>query len=186
MRILLDTCSLNPIGVKNNKEELTNLNTFLKSKSAQLCILHVNFDERYKGKKSIYKKLRDMTDHYARNGLEIHQNMSEIFIPGITKKGTAKTATAFQLILYEELRELIEKCERFEKPSDNLDRDAIIGVSSLNYDIFITSNRCLEKSLNSVIEKNESKIEHIPEIAYREPKYEEILDEIKLQLGKEH
>jgi hypothetical protein len=184
MRILLDTCSLNAIPI--DKDKLKSLNSLLTPKSAQFCLLHVTFNERYK-KEDIYANLKDLGKHYTDNGLIIHVNLSEIYLKGITIKGTARKASDFQMQLFKELENLVKDCESSNKKDVNIKRDTIIGVSSLNYDVFITSDKCLKVSLDYLIQKNIKKLKEkgtIPKTAYRKPEYQEIVDEIKLQLEK--
>lgn len=72
------------------------------------------------------------------------------------------------------LRQEIERCVGEKKKDDlNIARDALIALSSLNHDYFITADRCLFKSWKIIIESNEGnkkaleKEYKIPEIIQR-------------------
>ena len=187
MRILLETSSVNALS-GCHKEQFIELTDRLRSKGAQLCVLFTTLGERYareNGKKDYNRMLRRTVDHFTLKGLELRITQSELFIPGITTKGMAKETSPFCSQLFYELTELIEKCEKPKnpnKPIDNIQRDAIIGVSSLCYDFFITSDYCLNKSLDKIIKKYRNKLPNIPINSYRCPKKENILDEINKHL----
>ena len=181
MRILLDTSSLNSLkGCPKN--ELNKLTKKMREKNVRLCTLFNSMEERNAredGVKDYQSMLRNMTE-FAYQDLELTISRSELNIPDITTKGLGKETTPFEIKLFKELKNIIKECENNKgnkKTCKNLKIDSIIGVSSLKYDIFITSDDCLKRSLDKLIKKYENEIPSPETYLVRSDK-NDVLDEI--------
>ena len=91
------------------------------------------------------------------NGIVIHVEATKEIVLDISRFNLAKFGDEELGKLDDELRKEIDACERAKgtiKHSLNIARDALIAVSSLGHDFFITCDKCLSQSWNKVIGKH--------------------------------
>ena len=60
--------------------------------------------------------------------------------------------------------------EKKPKSGSNVAKDALIALSSLNHDFFITADRCLFRSWKKVVEFNEGNERTLEQNGYKLPK----------------
>ncbi len=181
MSLLIDTGALNVLQ-GNDGRVLSDLNNKITDSDSQLCVTHVQVDERYASFEEYNSKLSKMVEDFSEKGLSLHIKMTEITVFGVSRFGTSKLGSESQSDLFNELKKLIAECEKWKKTEENVFRDSIIGISALNYDAFITTDICLSKSMKSLIICHQDQIENPPKIIRRNPKLGNIREEIEIQL----
>jgi len=178
-RILLDTNMLNALS-GCTETELSNLNKDLKSNGCELCVTHIQVDERYAWTQCYETKVEKLIQDIINKGLNISTICTNIAVVGFSRVDLAKIG-GFENNFYKELLECLNKCEK-GKTQENITRDAIIGTSSLECDVFITGDANLKKELIFLLNKYSEKLKKTPTVVRRNPRKDNILNEIKCQI----
>jgi len=130
---------------------------------------HIKFHEPIKKKhekkvQSYQQKIDEALKTLKSKGITVRIEATKIPVTGIARAGYVRTASKEIGKLYDELRKEIDKCmkskgnlrwlSKTEKERVlNIARDAVIAVSSIGHDFFITCDRCLSESWKKVIGK---------------------------------
>lgn len=193
-KFFLDTNSLNAL-TGLDKAGFSLLRTRLEESNAELCVTHIQVDERYTKEPSDYQqKIDKALEVLERNGIEIRKTMRTLttkgLVIGISRVGFSMI---FDAKIDDELRREIKKCDDEREKHKNMDkearklniaRDSLIAISSLDHDYFITSDKCLFQSWLKLVEGNAEnrgileKSHKIPKIIYVEPFPQAVLKEI--------
>ncbi len=143
---------------------------------------HIKFHEPVKGlheKKvqSYQQKIDEALKTLKNKGIVVHIEPTKAFVLGVSRLGHGALGSEDIGKIYDELRKVIEECERAKgkiKTLLNIACDAVIAVSSIDHDFFITTDRCLSDSWYKIIDKHKTlnKQFKIPKIVYarRSPK----------------
>jgi predicted nucleic acid-binding protein len=161
------------------------LKTLIETSNLRLSITHVQVDEIANGvsfRGDIEKAHAKKVSHYQqkinialesleKKGIAIQVEPTEIIVTGIWRLGFGKISSEELGNIYDELRDEIRKCEEAKgrtKPLLNIARDAVIAVSSMRHDFFVTTDSCLYDSLCQVIEKHKTEQEKLkfPKVFY--------------------
>ena len=152
-KFYLDTNAL--ILLSGLNEDLSELSKHISENHVELSIGHVQIDEEVSGdnfNQNFEKALRKLRTYEITVNLE----PTVIAIFDVSRFDLCKFGSKDLGKIYDELRTEIECCERKKpKPKLNIARDAIIALSSLNHDYFITADECLLKSWRKVVENNQ-------------------------------
>ena len=184
-KFFLDTNSLIALAGLQG-EELRLFVTHLRKTKAELCISHVQIDETYSKEFPTYhEKITMALRRISEKGIEISplRPTTELVI-GISRIGYAKLSDEEFSKIDDSLRSELRKCMGKRAEDMNLARDALIALSSLDCDYFITSDRYLHKSWLKVIVRNDenrkilSQTHKIPEIVYARPTLQKLSQEI--------
>lgn len=137
------------------KSSLPELSKYIVENHVELCTGQVQIDESVTEggfNEKIEKATRKLKAHDIVVSLEpTIETVVDVSRIGFSKIGSDKLGK-----IDDELRSEIECCEgNNRKSKSNLARDALIALSSLNHDYFITSDECLFKSWKKVIETNQ-------------------------------
>jgi hypothetical protein len=164
-KIFLDTNALIFLsGLKGQK--LEEFRKGFNTKNAELVITTVQVDEKRKRKKdekyqeAIDKAIATLKD----NGIQVKVETTNIGVLGISRLGYFSFATPDISNIYDELDKKVAECEKTKGKSKdplNIKRDAVIGVSPLEYSFLITTDKCLNKSFNQVMEEQKKVVEKV-------------------------
>jgi hypothetical protein len=159
--------------------DLAILSGALAGNKIALCMSHVQIDEQNCQEFSDYRlKIEDALRKFTERGIEIIVEPTNEVVWDVSRFDLARFGSEELSKIDKALRKEIEKCERKkDKTVSNIAKDALIALSSLNHDFFVTADSCLFRSWKIVIESNEENrkaIEQqykIPEIIHlRKPK----------------
>jgi len=129
-----------------------------KSSNSKLSTTHVQVDEKHpKELKNYYQKINRALKSLRQKGIVVHVEATREVVFDVSRFNLAKFGDKELGKLDDELRKEIDACERAKgtiKPPLNIARDALIAVSSLDHDFFVTCDKCLSQSWNKVIGKH--------------------------------
>lgn len=150
-------------------DDLPELRNYVFENHAEICTGQVQIDENIT-EGDFSEKIERATRKLKAHGIVVNLEPTIIAVVGISRFGFCKFGSDELGKIYDELRSEIEICEgKNPKPKLNIARDAIIALSSLNHDYFITADECLMKSWEKVIENNQEN-KTILQKAYSIPK----------------
>lgn len=149
---------------------------------------HIKFHEsaikKYEKEVQTYQQKIDMTLKSLRDkGINVCLEDTKMAVAGASRVGYAVFSSEEIGKLYDELRKEIDICEKAKGKTKhllNIVCDAVIAVSSLDHDFFVTTDRCLSESWNKIIGKHETLGQQfkIPEIIYAERSPEDVANRI--------
>lgn len=190
VKFFLDTGAL--IALAGLKEpDLQNLKNRMKAGNLELNTTHVQTDEitaHIKFHEKVTKKHEKRVATYQQKidraleslkskGIEVHFELAKMGAWGVMRWGYFKWGGKETGKLYDDLRKEIGRCEEAKgtiKPLLNIACDAVIAVSSLDHDFFITCDKCLFNSWHKVIVKHPKLKQRfkVPKVIYtrRNPK----------------
>lgn len=200
-KFFLDTNSLNAL-TGLDKAGFSILRTRLEESNTELCVTHIQVDERYNKEPPDYQqKIDKALEILERNDIEIRKTARALttkgLVIGISRVGFSTISGDDLGKIDDELRREIKKCNdewgKHKNMSEkakvlNIARDSLIAITSLNYDYFITSDKCLFESWLKVVEENAEnkrileKTYKIPKIIYIEPFPQAVLKGILTQI----
>jgi hypothetical protein len=160
-------------GLSSN--DLSILSRAIAENKIRLCMSHVQIDEQRNQESSNYQnEIKETLKKLSEKGVNIIIEPTNEIILSVSRLGYAKFGSKKLGEIDKALRQEIERCVGEKKKNDlNIARDALIALSSLNHDYFITADRCLFKSWKTIIESNEEnkkaleKEYKVPEIIQR-------------------
>lgn len=175
-KFFLDTSALIRLSCLEGRK-LEEFRTRFNSINAELIVTHVAVDEatfglKFKeevseGGKEVqeYKEKIDNALQALRSkGIRVKVETTNISIWGISRFGFSSFATQDIGKVYDELWKEIDACEKAKGKSKdplNVKRDAVIGVSPLEYSFLITTDQCLCDSFNEITKKHKDLIERV-------------------------
>lgn len=200
-KFFLDTSALIRLSRLEGKK-LEEFRARFGSKNAELVITHVAVDEATHGLKFGEKagkgdrrvsEYREKIDKALRaletKGIPVRVESTNIFVIGISRFGFGSFATKDIEEVYEKLWRKIEDCEKAKGRSKdplNIKRDAVIGISPLEYSFLVTTDQCFCDSFNEVAEKNKNLIKRVmtPKAKRADRSPEGVADRILEVFGK--
>jgi predicted nucleic acid-binding protein len=140
-------------------------NNFLKlsreiaKREISIYISHVQIDEQYNREFSDYqRKIREALKKFSEHCIEIIVKPTTQLVWDVSRWNFARFGSKKLGEIDDFLRQEIEKCMgKKHKGVLNVARDALIALSSLNHDYFITNDECLYKGWKIVVESNKNK-----------------------------
>jgi len=175
-KFFLDTSALIRLSRLEGRE-LEEFRTRFNSINAELIVTHVavdeaTFDLKFEGEISKtgkevqeYKeKIDNALEALRSKGIRVTVETTNITICGISRCGFSSLATQDIGQAYDELWKEIHACEKAKGKSKdplNVKRDAVIGVSPLEYSFLITTDQCLCDSFNEIMKKHKDLIERV-------------------------
>jgi len=153
-------------------DNLSILNREIAEKEIKICVTHVQIDEKYTHELGDYRQnIEKALEKLAKNGINIIVENTIELVLGISRLGYAKLGSEKLGEIDDALRKEIETCMGKKAKGDlNVASDALIALSSLNHDFFITADRCLFKSWKIVIDFNKENKKAIEQHGYKVPK----------------
>ena len=150
----------------------------VEASSSELSITHVQVDEAHEKELEDYQqKIKKALASLTRRGINVRLEATKITVAGVSRADFTRLGDEQISTLYNELRKEIDMCQKTKgKPQSllNIACDAVIAVSSLDHDFFITTDRCLFDSWLKIINKHgRLRQQHkVPKIIYarRSPK----------------
>lgn len=158
-----------------DSNDLSILSRAIVKNKVKLCVSHVQIDEQRNQEFTDYQnKIKETMEKLSEKGINIIVEPTNEVILNVSRFDYARLGSDKLGEIDKALRQEIEKCMGEKKKGDsNIARDALIALSSLNHDYFITADKCLFKSWNIIIESNEKnkkaleKEYKVPEIIQR-------------------
>jgi hypothetical protein len=171
IKFYLDTNALLLLsGLKNCLPELSR---YVVENHVELCTGQVQIDESVT-EGGFNEKIEKATRKLKAHDIVVNLEPTIEAVVGVSRVGFCKIGSDKLGKIDDELGSEIECCEgNNRKSKSNLACDALIALSSLNHDYFITSDECLFKSWKKVIETNQEnkaylqKTYSIPKIIHR-------------------
>lgn len=115
-----------------------------------LCVSHIQVDEKVNHEMPSYQaKVQKAVRVFRELGLETCLELTPVGVYGISRLALARFGREDENALYQRLRQLISECDKAAGKEGDAMRDAIIGVSALDHDLFVTCDRCLYQSFQS-------------------------------------
>jgi len=150
--------------------DLSILSRAMVENKIKLCVSHVQIDEQRNQESTDYQhKIKETFENLSEKGINIIVEPTNEVILDVSRFDYARFGSEKLGEIDKALRHEIEKCMGEKRKSDsNIARDALIALSSLNHDYFITADRCLFNSWKIIIESNEKNKEAL-EKEYRVP-----------------
>jgi hypothetical protein len=193
-KIFLDTCSINALSGLDNTS-FAHLRNLLEESNSELWASHIQVDERYTKNNSEFGQMCEKAfEVFEKHGLKINLGKTKGGFYDISRYDEFTYEDDLSGI-YKELENELKECMKEKgkycsKPFDekaliNNIRDCLIAVTSTDYDYFITSDECLFKSWEKVLQKSENRdvLGRISDTKYVEPNPEKILKLLSDILG---
>jgi len=191
-KIFLDTCSIIALSRLKEKEEFDLLRNRLEECKSGLYVSHIQGDEMHPKELSDFREIyRKAFEKFEKHGIKIHwEEPTRGMIIGVSRIGFCRIFEDDLAEIGEELerenRKCMEERRKFEKNAEqqkivlNLAKDCLIAITSLDYDYFITSDKCLYDSWIKILQrhKTEKILEKTSEVLYAQPSSTMILKEI--------
>ena len=183
VKFFLDTGALIALsGLKGS--DLQIFKTRIEAYNPEIGVTHVQVDEtineKYERKLRNYQQVIDKAlESLTKKGIAVHVEPTKIGAWSISRWDYFKWGGEETGKLYEELRNEIDRCEEAKgktKTLLNIACDAVIAVSSLDHDFFVTCDECLFDSWRNVIDKNRMFRQQfkIPKVIYARPYPKEV------------
>jgi hypothetical protein len=154
------------------KRDLSILREEIVKSDIKLCMSHVQIDEQRNLELDDYQqKIKQGLAKFNQAGIDLNIETTKEVILDISRFDLARFGSEKLGEIDEELRREIRKClgKRF-KGVLNVAKDALIALSSLNHDYFITGDKCLYASWKAVVEFNEKNKKTLEQNGYKIPK----------------
>lgn len=183
MKILLDSSALMAFS-GNTKKDLENLGIKLRKNNVILCGTHIQLDEKYSTITGYNAKLSKLEKETVEKGIPFRLLSTKIVVEGVSKVDLSQIGTDMDSKMFDTLKNFITECEKNRKREVNVIRDAIIGLSSLKFDVLITGDRCLRKGLEFTLKKHRENMDNTPKIIRRTHNPKSIINEIENQFNQ--
>ncbi len=145
--------------------------------NAELVVTHVAVDEAThdlkfreeigehdKEVQEYREKIENALNALRSKGIQVKVETTNIFVVGISRVGFSSLASQDIGKVYDKLWKEIDACEKGKGRSKdplNIKRDAVIGVSPLEYSFLITTDHCLCDSFNKIMRKYKDVVEKV-------------------------
>jgi hypothetical protein len=139
-------------------EDICLLKKHLEENDIKLYFSTMQVDEKVNVTKefaSYQERINAAKKNLSANGIDIRIEPPKIAAQGFARQGFTIESYHECVKIYYEMAEEIEKCEGNKAEKMNVFGDALIAVTSLNHDYFVTGDRCLWKSWQKIIENND-------------------------------
>jgi hypothetical protein len=192
-KIFLGTCSIIALSGLKETEEFDLLRNKLEECKSGLYASHIQGDEIHPKELSDFREIyRKAFEKFENHGIKLHwEEPTRGAIMGVSRMGFCRIFEDDLAEIGEELEREIRKCmeEKGKFNNKNIDekaivlniaRDCLIAITSLDYDYFITSDKCLYESWMKILQKHkpEEKLKKTSEVTYVQLSPEMILKEI--------
>jgi hypothetical protein len=137
----------------------------------KLCISHVQLDEQDKLEYNDYQqKIRQALAKFNQSGITLSIEPTNEVVWGVSRFDLCRFGSDKLGEIDDELRREITRCMgKRSKGVLNVAKDALIALSSLNHDYFITADKCLSLSWKLVVEFNEKNKKALEQDGYKLP-----------------
>ncbi len=185
MKVYLDTSALIALSGLPQSPLQTDFVGICKETGIVFCVSTIQVDEKVDREMPTYgarieKAVRELT----RLGLQTSLEPTGVTVFDATRWDMSKLSGELESGLYRTLVEMIRTCnQEAGKPADST-RDAIIGVSALDHDLFIVCDKCLYESFLAATSGLKNLRDRLPVTILRKPTPEDITKGI-LQHRKE-
>lgn len=175
-KVFLDTSALIRLACLEG-EKLEEFRNRLNSMNAELIVTHVPVDEAthsLKFKKKVGRGEKEVQEYREKiekalqalksKGIQVKVETTNVTVVGISRVGFSSLATPDIGKVYEALWREIAACEKAKGRSKdplNIKRDAVIGVSPLEYSFLITTDQCLSDGFNEIMTKHRDVVQTV-------------------------
>jgi len=144
VRVFLDTSALIPLsGLRGVSIAEVFVKTCQKA-GIVLCVSHIQVDEKVPREMFSYEERIDRAVKILSDmGLKVSLEATPIAVYDTSRYDMSKYGGDVENALYEKLLKLISECDRAMGKNGDATRDAVIGVSALDHDLFIVCDECL-------------------------------------------
>lgn len=151
-----------------------------------LCISHIQVDEKVNREMRDYQTRIDKTVSELGNlGLKTRLEPTTIAVYDTSRLDMSRYGGDDENALYDKLLELISACDQAAGKKGDATRDAIIGVSALDHDLFLVCDGCLFQSFQSATASLNNLQPRLPKTILRRPTTEDVANGI-LEFAKVH
>ena len=186
-KFFLDTCSFIALSGLDENGFCLLTNSLIDGKS-ELFSSHIQAEEKYsKNNSDVRQVFKKAFEKFEKHGIKVNLQNTKGLVIGVSKFGYASFSNDYIKKIYGALKDELKKCmsekgKYDSKPFDkdamlNNSKDCLIAVTSVDYDYFITSDDCLYKSWEMVLQRSENRevLSRIPVAIYVEPNPEKVL-----------
>jgi hypothetical protein len=174
VKVFLDTGALMALSGLAGSAIAGDFVTNCRTARVVLCVSHIQVDEKVDREMRSYearieKAVRDLKDL----GLETLLEPTAIGVYDTSRWGMSSYGGEDEKALYQKLLELITACDREAGKKSGATRDAIIGVSALDHDLFVVCDECLFQSFQSATAGLTNLQARLPRTILRKPSPED-------------
>lgn len=179
MKVFLDTNAVIALGGLPNTPMVNDFVSKCRKAGVVLCVSHIQVNEKLDREIPSYKVRIDKAMLELRNlGLEIVMEPTAVAVFDVSRLDFSKFSGEFESGLYEKLVKLISACDHEKGKKGDATRDAIIGVSALDHDLFVVCDRCLFNSFQSATASLENLGKRFPKAILTKPTPEHVANGI--------
>lgn len=174
MKVFLDTSALIPLsGLRASIADVF-VNTCQKA-GIILCVSHIQVDEKVHREMPSYEERIDRAVKTLSDmGLKISLEPTAIAVYDASRYDMSKYGGDDENALYEKLLKLISECDRAMGKNGDATRDAIIGVSALDHDLFVVCDECLYRGFQSATANWAALQKRLPKTILTKPTPEDV------------
>lgn len=115
-----------------------------------LCVSHIQVDEKVHREMPSYEERIDRAVKALGDmGLEVSLEATAIAVYDTSRYDLSRYGGDDENALYEKLLKLVSECDRAMGKNGEATRDAIIGASALDHDLFVVCDECLYRGFRS-------------------------------------
>jgi hypothetical protein len=130
------------------------LKKHLEENDVKLHFSTIQVDETTKEFASYQEKIDAAKKNLSANGIDIVIEPPKIAAQGFARQGYTIQSYPECVKIYHEIAKHVEECMGKKAERMNVFGDALIAVTSLNHDYFVTGDWCLWKGWQKIIENN--------------------------------
>lgn len=150
MKVFLDTNALIALSGLRGTTIADDFVKTCRTVEVVLCVSHIQVDEKvnremFSYQAKIDKAVRVLSDM----GLETRMEPTAVGVYDTSRLDMSRYGGDVENALYQKLLQLITACDQATGKKGDETRDAIIGVSALDHDLFVVCNECLYRSFRS-------------------------------------
>lgn len=175
MKVFLDTNALIALAGLHQTLILGDFVRYCASSGALICISHVQVDEKVDREMRDYQARIEKAVRELKNlGLEIVLEGTTVGVWDVSRWDMSRRGGEVEHSLYCNLLELISVCDRERGKKGGAVRDAIIGASALDHDLFVVCDECLYRSFQLATASLKGLQNRLPQIIFRKPTAEDV------------
>ncbi len=155
--------------------ESKTLRSLLERTDSELTVTHIQIDEKHPDTAKDYrKKVQEALAALTTKGLRVTLEPSKVTVANYSRSNLTQVGNQALEEAFGHLVTLLRNCEGVaerDPTPPGIGRDAIIGVSSMDHDVFVTTDKCLSRSYRKLAETDDQVVHahSIPEIVYVRP-----------------
>jgi hypothetical protein len=186
LKVFLDTNALIALSGLSGTAIAGDFITNCRTAEVVLCVSHIQVDEKVNREMRNYQTRIDKAVRDLRNlGLETRLEPTAIGVYDTSRWDMSRFGGDDENALYHKLLELISACDQATGKKGDATRDAIIGVSALDHDLFLVCDECLFQSFQSATASLNNLQPRLPKTILRKPTPEDVANGI-LEFTKVH